>query len=112
MNIFVQKCKTSSSCHRVYLQSNCIWSTMQVHHGAVSSTDIFFSIEILLILPSTYWSTTHIHKLTKHISNTYFSSLTYIWKHSGSVGLIGGIHLLMTPIAPLIAASIKSHVTL
>lgn len=37
---------------------------------------------------------------------------THMRKPSGSVGLIGGIHLLITPTAPLIAASTKSQVTL
>lgn len=35
-----------------------------------------------------------------------------MWKHSGSVGLIGRMHPLITPMAPLTAASTKSQVTL
>lgn len=53
-----------------------------------------------------------INKYLKKKKNSNFYVLAYIWKHSGSVGLIGGMHLLMTPIAPLIAASTKSQVTL
>ena len=45
-------------------------------------------------------------------SIVYDVSITYIRKHSGPVGLTGGIHPLMTPIALFTVASTKSHVTL
>lgn len=48
----------------------------------------------------------------KRKKKAILSGQTNMWKHSGSVGFIGGMHLLMTPIAPLIAASTKSEVTL
>ena len=37
---------------------------------------------------------------------------TDMCRHSGSVGFMGGIHRLITPIAPLSAASTKSEETL
>ena len=45
-------------------------------------------------------------------SIVYDVSITYIRKHSGPVGLTGGIHPLMKPIALFTVESTKSHVTL
>jgi len=50
--------------------------------------------------------------LARRIKNKGQTIHTDMCKHSGSVGFMGGIHRLITPIAPLSAASTKSEDTL